>query len=152
MLNLSIYNVKLVKEKGARYDLSTKKITCVQNANDIIKEVFFLHELAEESLVLLTVNTKHEVTGLFEVSRGSLNQSVVHPREIFKRAILNNASSIIIAHNHPSGDTTPSQEDLNVTKRIAEAGKLMGIELLDHLIIGDDNYYSLAQSNPDLLR
>ena len=79
------------------------------------------------------------------MSTGSLNSSIVHPREIFKRAVLQNAASIIICHNHPSGDPTPSQEDINTTKRIYDAGKILGIELLDHVIIGDNKYTSLKE-------
>jgi DNA repair protein RadC len=101
--------------------------------------------MAEESMVMITLDTKNNITGLFTVSQGSLNSSIVHPREIYKRAILQNAASIIIAHNHPSGDTTPSQEDIAVTKRISEAGKLLGIELLDHIIVGDIGFCSLKE-------
>lgn len=79
------------------------------------------------------------------VSKGNLNSSIVHPREIFKRAVLNNAASIICMHNHPSGDPTPSQNDIDITKRIDEAGELMGIPLLDHVIIGDGTYISLKE-------
>ena len=79
---------------------------------------------------------------------GSLNVSVVHPREVFKRAILQNANSIILMHNHPSGDPTPSKEDIDMTDRLIEAGELLGIRVLDHIVIGDENnYISLKQEN-----
>ena len=94
---------------------------------------------------LITLDTKNNITGIFTVSTGSLNASIVHPREVFKRAVLQNAASIIICHNHPSGDPTPSQEDINTTKRIYDAGKILGIELLDHIIIGDNDYISLKE-------
>lgn len=78
---------------------------------------------------------------------GSLSASIAHPREIFKAAILNNAASIIIAHNHPSGIVTPSEEDIKLTQRVAECGEIMGIELLDHLIVGwQEGYYSFKSS------
>jgi DNA repair protein RadC len=93
---------------------------------------------------MLSLNTKNKVIALHVVHIGSVNASIVHPRDIFQLAILDNATSIAIAHNHPSGDTTPSEEDINVTNRINEAGKLMGIELLDHIILGD-SYLSLKE-------
>ena len=80
-----------------------------------------------------------------EIFKGSLNSSLVHPREVFKEALKNSAASIIVCHNHPSGDPTPSKEDINVTKRIKECGNIMGIELLDHIIIGDNKYISLKE-------
>lgn len=76
---------------------------------------------------------------------GSLNASIVHPREVYKEAIKRSAASIICIHNHPSGDPTPSREDIEVTRRLAECGRLVGIELLDHLIIGDKTYVSLKE-------
>ncbi|KPD01600.1 hypothetical protein LR69_00215 [Geobacillus sp. BCO2] len=76
---------------------------------------------------------------------GSLNASIVHPREVFKEAIKRSAASVICVHNHPSGDPTPSREDIDVTKRLAECGRIIGIELLDHLIIGDQKFVSLKE-------
>ena len=93
--------------------------------------------------MMMTLNTKNKTIGLNMVSVGSLNSSIVHPREVFKLAILQNARSIIVAHNHPSGDTNPSKEDIESTKRLVEAGKILGIDVLDPLVIGDD-YTSLA--------
>lgn len=146
MINLSIYNVKLVKEKGALYELENKKIGSPEDSYNMLKEVFNPGELAEEVLLMISLNTKNRVTGLFEVSRGTLSASLVHPREVFKRAILNNASSIIIAHNHPSGDLKPSREDIELTRKLMDAGRILGISLLDHIIIGDDDYYSLMSN------
>ena len=83
----------------------------------------------------MMLNTKNQVVGLHRAHVGSLNASIVHPREVMKCAILNNAASIIVAHQHPSGDPTPSKEDLEVTKRLAEAGKIIGIDVLDHVIV-----------------
>ena len=96
------------------------------------REVFFV----------MCLNTKNHVVAVHRCHVGSLNASIVHPREVFKSAILNNAASIIVAHQHPSGDTTPSMEDINVTKRLVEAGKLLGIEVLDHLIVNNTNSYT----------
>ncbi|ANZ32344.1 DNA repair protein RadC (plasmid) [Parageobacillus thermoglucosidasius] len=83
----------------------------------------------------MCLNTKNEVVAVHRCHIGSLNSSIVHPREVFKAAILNNSASIIVAHQHPSGDVTPSREDVEMTKRLAEAGRILGIEVLDHLVI-----------------
>ena len=89
----------------------------------------------------MCLDTKNKVTGLFKVSQGSLNSSIVHPREVFKRALMQNSNSIILAHNHPSGDVTPSGEDISITRRLQEAGDILGIKVLDHLIIGAGGRY-----------
>jgi DNA repair protein RadC len=101
--------------------------------------------LKKEHLKVLFLNTKNFVICVQDLSIGSLSSSVVHPREIFSEAIRKSCSSIIVSHNHPSGDPTPSQEDISITKRLHEVGKLVGIELLDHLIIGDGIYISLKE-------
>lgn len=99
----------------------------------------------QEVLKLITLNTKNEVVKIKDIFKGSLNSSLVHPREIFNEAIKNSAASIIICHNHPSGDPTPSSEDINFTTRINESGKIIGINLIDHIIIGRNNYVSLKE-------
>ena len=91
------------------------------------------------------LNTKHKIVAVHEISRGTLNNSMVHPREVFKPAVLHNAAAIICFHNHPSGDPNPSQDDVAMNSRLVEAGKIMGIEILDHIIIGDDEYVSLKE-------
>ncbi|WP_281364142.1 RadC family protein [Thermoactinomyces mirandus] len=109
---------------------------------------FVMEELRfqkQEHFVCLFLNTKYQVIGKQCIFKGSLNASVVHPREIFHEAIRNSAAAIICVHNHPSGDPTPSPEDLEVTERLIEAGRLLGIELIDHLIIGDQSYMSMRE-------
>ncbi|WP_111644660.1 RadC family protein [Paranoxybacillus vitaminiphilus] len=101
--------------------------------------------LSQEHFVALYLNTKNQVIHRKTVFIGSLNASIVHPREVFKEAIKRSAASIICAHNHPSGDPTPSREDIEVTKRLVECGRMIGIELLDHLIIGDRKFVSLKE-------
>jgi len=101
------------------------------------------------------LNTKNRILGIEVVSIGILNSSICHPREVFKGAILASAKSIILAHNHPSGDPEPSDDDITLTKRTENAGRIIGIELLDHIIIGDGSYISLRErglvgSNADL--
>lgn len=136
MKNICMVRLQAVKEKGIKYE--TNKITGPDTAAGILKE--FINECCytdRENFIVMMLDTKNKVTGLTITSIGTLNSSLVHPREVFKAAILTNAASIILAHNHPSGDPTPSREDMDITKRLAETGKLLGIEILDHVIIGD---------------
>ena len=146
MVNISFFNLKVVKETSGRHDVD-KKIQGPDYIFNITQNVIRASEYPEENLWLITLDTKNNITGIFTVSTGSLNASIVHPREVFKRAVLQNAASIIICHNHPSGDVTPSREDINITKRLYEAGKILGIELLDHIIIGDNKYTSLKEKS-----
>ncbi len=98
-----------------------------------------------EYFLAITLDTKNRVTGVNVVSIGDLNSSLVHPREVFKLAILASAAAIIVAHNHPSGDATFSAEDKEVTRRLTEAGKILGIEVLDHIVIGDGTWASMKE-------
>ena len=90
----------------------------------------------------MCLNTKNNVVAVHRCHVGSLNSSIVHPREVFKSAILNNAASVIVAHQHPSDDITPSKEDINVTRRLVDAGKLLGIEVLDHLVVNNESKFT----------
>lgn len=98
----------------------------------------------KEHFVILYFDTKNNLI-FDEISIGTLNASLVHPREVFSKAILNNASYIVVAHNHPSGDPTPSSEDINTTKRLIDSGKLLGISVVDHIIVTKNNYSSLVE-------
>jgi DNA repair protein RadC len=111
-------------------------------ANYLMEDMRYLKK---EQFVCLYLNTKNEILAQETLSIGSVNASIVHPREVFQAAILHNSTSFICAHNHPSGDPTPSPEDLNVTKRLKEVGELMGIPLIDHIIIGERKFISLKQ-------
>ncbi|OBR68470.1 hypothetical protein A7K91_09725 [Paenibacillus oryzae] len=104
-----------------------------------------LRYLKKEHFVCLFLNTKNHIIARETLSIGTLNASLVHPREVFRAAIKCSSASLICAHNHPSGDPTPSPEDVSLTKRLAEAGLLVGIEVLDHLVIGDGKYVSLKE-------
>lgn len=101
--------------------------------------------LDREHFRIVSLTTKNHVLGISEISVGSLNSSLVHPRECFKEAIRRNSNAIILLHNHPSGDPTPSKEDIAVTQRLAEGGGILGIEVLDHVIIGDNRYISFKE-------
>ncbi|NLM22409.1 MAG: DNA repair protein RadC [Peptococcaceae bacterium] len=104
-----------------------------------------MRHLDREHFRVMYLSTRNNVLGISPVSIGSLNSSIVHPRECFKEAIRRNANTIILLHNHPSGDPTPSREDIDITKRLIEGGKILGIEVLDHVIIGDKKYVSLKE-------
>nr|WP_276532468.1 DNA repair protein RadC [Cytobacillus horneckiae] len=95
--------------------------------------------------VCLYLNTKNQILSKQTIFIGSLNASIVHPREVYKEAFRQSAASIICLHNHPSGDPAPSREDIDVTKRLAECGKIIGIEILDHIIIGEKKFVSLKE-------
>lgn len=101
--------------------------------------------LLQEHFVVMFLNVKNEVLHKHTVFIGSLNSSIVHPREIYREAVKRSAASIIVAHNHPSGNPAPSPEDIEVTKRLVEAGSIIGIDLLDHIIIGDHKFISLKE-------
>lgn len=136
---VDIVSVKLVKETSMLY--KNRRIHSPQDCYDLFKE--FLGEVDQEYFVVMCLDVKNQPTNISVSHIGSLNASIVHPREVLKTAILSNAASIICCHPHPSGDPTPSREDIDVTKRLIEAGKIMGIELLDHLILGDETFTSL---------
>lgn len=102
-----------------------------------------MREQKREKLVVLYLDTKNQVLKEEVVSIGSLNSSIVHPREVFKSALMESSASVIISHNHPSGDPTPSKEDIAITEKLIEGGKILGIDVLDHVIIGDGRYVSL---------
>jgi len=104
-----------------------------------------LSGLTQEHFVCLFLNTKNQVIGKKTIFVGSLDASIVHPREVFKEAIKRSSASVICLHNHPSGDPTPSREDIQITRVLREAGELVGIALLDHLIVGDGRYVSMKE-------
>lgn len=118
------YRLELVREKSSRYDADNKRVSTPEDVRHVLELMFEFEKQAEEIFTMIALDTKNQVIGGFEVSRGSLNSSIVHPREVFKRAMLANASSIILAHNHPSGDCEPSREDRLLTNRLCEGGKL----------------------------
>lgn len=102
-----------------------------------------MREQKKERLVALLLDTKNQVLREELISIGSLNANIVHPREVFKAALMESCASVILSHNHPSGDPSPSVEDISVTRKLVEGGKLLGIDVLDHVVIGDGSYVSL---------
>ncbi len=130
---IPIYKVSLVRESKMHcYDTNIRS----SDAAGALLQMY-LADVDRERFVILLLNRKNQVIGLHTVSIGSVTASIVHPREVYKVAILANATAIICGHNHPSGDPAPSTEDRALTARLVESGKLLGIEVLDHIIVGD---------------
>lgn len=137
--------VTLEKELSVNRPDLDKTIRSPENVATFAREFLQLHLQSEEYLYMICMNVKNVITSVFELSHGNVNSSIVGVREMFQKALLANAVSIIVMHNHPSGDPKPSREDVEVTKRMVEAGKIVGVEVLDHIIVGDGNYTSLKE-------
>lgn len=136
--------IQLVRESRPVKEYSIKT---PDDAYELVKDE--LASLDREAFLVISLNTKNKVLGVNMVSIGSLNANVVHPRDVFKSAILQNASNIILLHNYPSGETEPSKDDIEVTHRLEEAGRLLGIEVIDHIVVGS-TFYSFLEN--DLLK
>lgn len=134
-------NVKLVREKSVLY--SSDKITMPSQAVELAKN--FLQDRDREHCIAMFLDTRLKITAIHTIGIGTLESLPLHPREVFKAAILSNASGMIIAHNHPSGDPEPSKNDIDITKRLVEAGQILGINIIDHIIIGDESYTSFRE-------
>ncbi|WP_010303582.1 RadC family protein [Kurthia senegalensis] len=134
-------------EFGRRvYDRQVQNLTTIRSPEDAADFLMSdLSSLKQEHFVVLYLNVKNQIIHRQTVFIGSLTASIVHPREIFREAVKRSTASIICAHNHPSGNPSPSPEDIEVTKRIKKAGHILGIELLDHVIIGDEQFISLKE-------
>ena len=131
-------------ELGKRL-LKDKKAVLIMSAQDVWQQMADIRDNKKEHFVVFYLDTRNQQIKREIISVGTLNASLVHPREVFEPAIRHNAAHIIIAHNHPSGDPEPSQEDLVLTRRLTEAGKILGIELLDHVIITQYQWLSLKE-------
>jgi len=121
----------------------------IKAADDVVRAFTHFQELgrvpsSREAFCVMLLDARHRTIGFHVVSIGTLNTSPVHPREVLRLAVVIGAAAMILAHNHPSGDCTPSSEDQRVTTRLTEAGQLVGIELLDHVVIGESRYYSFS--------
>ena len=133
----------LVKENSCNYPVEF--LSSPQAISEMLNTVFRLNKQAEEYVYMIALNTKCKPLGVFEISHGAVSQSICNPREIFIKALLCGAAGIILAHNHPSGDVTPSKDDATVYQRIKEAGKIIGVDLLDNLVIGN-GYFSFKEN------
>lgn len=138
-----VYEIVSIKQVVRESDFEITTVRSPEDAAHAIQKEIAYED--REVFFVVCLNTKNHVVALHRASIGSLNAAIIHPREVFKAAILNNAASIIVAHQHPSFDPTPSPEDIEVTKRLVEAGQILGIEVLDHLVIGGTKYVSLKE-------
>jgi DNA repair protein RadC len=136
--------IELVKVCLVRDATQTQQKT-ISRPTDTLSVLSDIASSDREHFVVLHLNTRNSIIAKEIVSIGTLNSSLVHPREVLKAAILNNADKILIAHNHPSGDVTPSPEDRTLTKRMKQAGELMGIDVIDHLIVAGERYLSFKE-------
>lgn len=137
--------VKLEKEVSVNCPTVDRKITSPGNVDKLARDFLHIHEESEEYAYMLCLNTKNVLTAVLEIGHGNVNSAIIGVRETFQKALLANAVSIILIHNHPSGDCTPSPEDIRFTERMVEAGRIINVEVLDHMIIGDRWYYSLKE-------
>lgn len=112
--------------------------TLIKSPGDVLTLMGDLRLSTQEVFAVITLNTKNRMIGRHVITIGIADGSLAHPREVFRRAIMDNAVALVLVHNHPSGDTTPSTQDLHVTRQLVEAGKIIGIQVLDHVIVGDD--------------
>lgn len=161
LLGLTFAQLKQIKGVGpakaaqilAAFELSkrilkvdrSKTQPFIQAPKDVIAQVSYLKNHKKENFVVLYLNSRNELLNKETISIGTLNANLVHPREVFGPAIANYSSQIILIHNHPSGNSEPSEDDLKITKQLVEAGKIMGIDVIDHIIIGKDSYLSLKE-------
>ena len=151
LLNALRINLSLLGELAVRYDVETRpegpedppSINCPEDVRRLLGPE--MSGLAQEQLRVLLLNTKNLVVGQRVVYQGNVNSSMIRPAEVLRPAVIEAVPSIIISHNHPSTDPTPSPEDAAITRELAQAGKLLGIELLDHVVIGGDRFVSLKE-------
>lgn len=143
LLNENKHNI-LVKEKDIDYEEDTT-LCSPEIIYNFMVDVFQLDRKAEEYFYMIALDTKCHPLGIFEISHGMVNATLVSPREIYIRGLLCGAVYTIFVHNHPSSNTQPSMEDLKVTRRLKEAGDLVGIKIMDHIIVGESNFYSFKE-------
>ena len=136
--------IKACFELGRREELEPElKNFDIKGPEAVVKALrASIKDKAKEHFKLILLNPRNKIIGISTISIGTLNASLVHPREVFKDAITHSAASVVLAHNHPSGDPEPSEDDIEITKKLVESGKILGIEVIDHIIIGKNDYYS----------
>jgi len=136
--------IKASFELGRREELEPElKHFDIKDPEAVVRAIrASVKDKAKEHFKLILLNPRNKIIGISTISIGTLNASLVHPREVFKDAIMHSAASVVLAHNHPSGDPEPSEDDLKITKKLVESGKILGIEVIDHIIIGKNDYYS----------
>lgn len=137
----AVYEKLTVREEVTDYLKAGTRYTA---PSQVYETFSFLMQETKENFITLHLDGKNRIIAMDTVSIGSLNQSIVHPREVFKTALLSSAAAIILVHQHPTGDSSPSSEDIAITRRLKEAGEIMGVKVLDHIIIGD-TYLSFVE-------
>ena len=139
-----IYALKEILERLLKADKNERII--INKPNDIAKILIPRYRYAtQENFIIVLLNTKNEIISINDISTGSLNASIAEPREVFREVLKYPTSAAILAHNHPSGNPNPSVKDIKITKKLVNAGKILGIDVLDHIIIGDNEFRSLKQ-------
>jgi len=126
-------------------EVNDTNLPVINNAKDAVAQLSDMRDLKKEHFMALYLNAKNQLVHKETISMGTLNANLVHPREVFEPALKYSAAQIIAAHNHPSGDPKPSEDDLEVTKRLTEAGKMMGIEIMDHVIVSKNSHFSFKE-------
>lgn len=134
----------LVKEKGMDYE--AERLNSPTDIALMMRRLLNMGRMAEEHCYIIAMNNCCKVLGVFLISKGTANASIISPREVYMRALLSGAVQIVLCHNHPSGDVTPSNADMKTTKRLKETGELVNITLVDHIIIGGDSYLSFKEA------
>lgn len=142
MRHIQVVSLRLVRERSVPY--ASREIAKSVNVFNLFREL--LEDLDREAFWAVYLNIKNQINSLSMISQGTLNCTMVHPREVFKAAVLANAAGVITVHNHPSGDPSPSPEDRAITENLKGAGEMLGIKLLDHIIIGHEKFYSFRDS------
>jgi len=139
--------IKACFELGKRQDLEPESIDFdIKDPQSVVKAIrASIKDKAKEHFKLILLNPRNRIIGISTISIGTLNASLVHPREVFKDAITHSAASVVLPHNHPSGDPEPSEDDIKITKKLVESGKILGIEVIDHIIIGKNNFCSYKE-------
>ena len=126
--------------------IGEETLPVIRSTKDVIAQAVYMRDKTREHLMAIFLNARNEMIYKKPMFIGTLNANLVHPREIFQEALKQNAASVILVHNHPSGDAEPSQDDLEITKRITKAGKIMGIDVLDHVIITKNKVFSFKEN------
>lgn len=136
--------IMLVKEKAVNY--AAGKLNDPEDIVLMMRRLLHMEQMAEEYCYMIAMNSACKVLGVFLISKGTVNISLVTPRELYIRALLAGAVQIVLCHNHPSGNAIPSEQDIAITRKIKEAGELININLADHIIIGSDSYLSFKEA------
>ena len=144
------YKIPQIKLAILREPPQDKAPAVIRSPEDFAPYLEPMKHLSEEHFITLHLNGRHEVCGYHVVSQGTLNSSLVHPREVFKAALLSNSACIVLAHNHPSGSLEPSIEDLATTKQLLAAGKILSVEVIDHLIVSFKGTVSMREIYPQM--